>query len=59
VPIFIRAADACHAVERANGFKPRPEAYPPFTVDYLARHPAYAGGDAPDYLIRGDQRRDG
>src|SRR5690242_21395156 len=42
-----------------NGFAPRLEAYPPFTADFLARDPEYTGGDAPEYLILGYQRRDG
>jgi SAM-dependent methyltransferase len=59
VPIFIRSADDYHAIARAHSLEPRLEAYPPFTADFLARYPEYAGRDESEYLILGYQRRPG
>jgi len=36
-----------------NGLRRELEAYPPFTEDFLARYPEYAGRAAPEYLILG------
>jgi 2-polyprenyl-3-methyl-5-hydroxy-6-metoxy-1,4-benzoquinol methylase len=53
VPIFIRAAADYDALATRHGLRRELEAYPPFTEDFLARYPAYAGRTAPEYLILG------
>ena len=56
VPIFIRSAEDYHALATAAGLAPLLEEYPPFTAEFLARYPSYAGRDAPEYLILGYRR---
>lgn len=56
VPIFIRTADEHHAAAPRVGLDPLLEEYPPFTPEFLARYPSYAGKDAPEYLILGYRR---
>jgi SAM-dependent methyltransferase len=56
VPIYIRSAQDYHAPAAAVGLEPLLEEYPPFTADFLARYPTYAGSEAPEYLILGYQR---
>jgi SAM-dependent methyltransferase len=53
VPIFIRSAAEYHAIARRAGFEPLLEEYPPFTEEFIARYPTYAGRAAPEYLILG------
>ena len=53
VPISIRGAAEYHAVARRAGFEPLLEEYPPFTEEFIARYPTYAGRAAPEYLILG------
>jgi SAM-dependent methyltransferase len=53
VPIFIRSAQEYNAVATRAGFAPLLEEYPPFTEDFVARYPTYAGRPAPEYLILG------
>jgi SAM-dependent methyltransferase len=53
VPIFVRSADDYHAVAQPAGLEPLLEIYPPFTPEFLARYPSYAGRAAPEYLILG------
>jgi len=53
VPIFIRSAAEYHAAVARAGFAPLLEKYPPFTEDFIARYPTYAGQAAPEYLILG------
>jgi SAM-dependent methyltransferase len=53
VPIYIRSASEYHAAAARAGFEPLLEEYPPFTVEFIARYPTYAGRPAPEYLILG------
>lgn len=53
VPIFIRSAAEYHAAAARAGFEPLLEEYPPFTEEFIARYPSYAGRTAPEYLILG------
>jgi trans-aconitate methyltransferase len=53
VPIFIRSAEAYNAIATRAGFVPLLEEYPPFTEEFIARYPTYAGRPAPEYLILG------
>jgi SAM-dependent methyltransferase len=53
VPIFIRSAEEYNAIATRAGFVPLLEEYPPFTEDFIARYPTYAGRPAPEYLILG------
>ena len=53
VPIFIRRAEAYNAIATRAGFVPLLEEYPPFTEEFIARYPTYAGRPAPEYLILG------
>ena len=53
VPISIRSAEEYHAIARQVGFEPMLEEYPPFTDEFIARYPTYAGRPAPEYLILG------
>src|SRR4051794_31492088 len=57
VPIFIRSAGDYHAVAEPAGLEPLLEPYPPFTPEFLARYPSYAGRAAPEYLILGYRHR--
>jgi SAM-dependent methyltransferase len=56
VPIYIRTAQDYHALAAAVGLEPLLEEYPPFTAEFLARYPTYAGSEAPEYLILGYRR---
>lgn len=53
VPIYIRSAEEYNAVATRAGFAPLLEEYPPFTDEFIARYPTYAGRPAPEYLILG------
>jgi SAM-dependent methyltransferase len=53
VPIFIRSAAEYHAAATRAGFEPLLEEYPPFTEEFIARYPTYAGRAVPEYLILG------
>jgi SAM-dependent methyltransferase len=53
VPIFIRTTQDYHAAAARVGFAPLLEEYPPFTEEFVARYPTYAGQPAPEYLILG------
>jgi len=53
VPIFIRSAAEYHAAGARAGFVPLLEEYPPFTDEFVARYPTYAGRSAQEYLILG------
>jgi len=53
VPIFIRSAQEYNAIATRAGFAPLLEEYPPFTEEFIARYPTYAGQAAPEYLILG------
>ena len=57
VPIFTRSAVDYHAVAEPAGLEPLLETYPPFTPQFLARYPSYAGRAAPEYLILGYRRQ--
>ena len=56
VPIFIRDAAAYNALAARLGLEPLLEEYPPFTEDFVARYPTYAGL-APEYLVLGYGKR--
>jgi SAM-dependent methyltransferase len=53
IPIFIRSAEEYNATAARAGFVPLLEEYPPFTEEFVARYPTYAGRPAPEYLILG------
>jgi SAM-dependent methyltransferase len=53
VPIYIRSAAEYRALAGRAGFEPLLEEYPPFTEEFIARYPSYAGRPAPEYLILG------
>ncbi len=53
VPIFICPAAAYNALAARVGLEPLLEEYPPFTEEFIARYPTYAGQSAPEYLILG------
>jgi SAM-dependent methyltransferase len=57
VPIFIRSAEEYNAIAARAGFAPLLEEYPPFTEEFIARYPTYAGRIAPEYLILGYRKR--
>jgi SAM-dependent methyltransferase len=57
VPIFIRTADAYHAIATRVGLEPLLAEYPPFTAEFIARYPTYAGRAAPEYSILGYRKR--
>ena len=47
VPIFIRSAEEYNAIAARAGFVPLLEEYPPFTEEFIARYPTYAGTTRP------------
>jgi SAM-dependent methyltransferase len=55
VPIFVRTAEDYHALARSAGLTPVLEAEPPFTEEFVARYPGYAG-QPPEYLILGYEK---
>ncbi len=57
VPIFIRSAEEYNAIATRAGFAPLLEEYPPFTAEFVALYPTYAGRPAPEYLILGYRKR--
>jgi SAM-dependent methyltransferase len=57
VPIFIRDTQEYHAAAARAGLEPLLEKYPPFTAEFIARYPTYAGRTAPEYLILGYRKR--
>jgi trans-aconitate methyltransferase len=56
VPIFMRDAAEYHALAERAGLQPVLEAVPPFTNEFVARYPDYAG-QPPEYLILGYEKR--
>jgi 2-polyprenyl-3-methyl-5-hydroxy-6-metoxy-1,4-benzoquinol methylase len=55
VPIYVRTAEEYHALARSAGLAPVLEEVPPFTEEFVARYPGYAG-QPPEYLILGYEK---